>query len=173
MRIAVKDANVFIDLESMGILDLWFQLGHETITSTYVVIELEDGGHANALASIRAGQAREAVISAEEMAGEFEALRVELEGSGLSVTDASVLFLAIREKAILLSGDKQLRKKARLRTVAVHGTLWIMDQLVGEDKLPAAVAADRLEALIERTGKGRRYLPIDECEIRIRRWRGI
>jgi rRNA maturation endonuclease Nob1 len=172
MRIAVKDANVFIDLESMGILDLWFQLGHETITSSYVVIELEDGGHANALASIRAGQVREAVISAEEMEGEFEALRAELEGSGLSVTDASVLFLAIREKAILLSGDKQLRKKARLRTVTVHGTLWIMDQLIAAGILVPAVAADRLEALIARTGKERRYLPAAECETRIQRWRG-
>lgn len=171
MRIAVKDANVFIDLESMGILDLWFQLGHETITSSYVVIELEDGGHANALASIRAGQVREAEISGEEME-EFDAFRSELECSGLSATDASVLFLAIREKAILLSGDKQLRKQARLRTVQVHGTLWIMDQLVAEGILVAAVAADRLEALIRRTGKERRYLPAGECEVRIHRWRG-
>ncbi len=27
MKIAVKDANVFIDLKSMGILDFWFQTG--------------------------------------------------------------------------------------------------------------------------------------------------
>lgn len=171
MRIAVKDANVFIDLESMGILDLWFQLGHETITSSYVVVELEDGGHANALASIRAGQVREAVISAEEMAGDFGMLLGELEETGLSVTDASVLFLAIREEAILLSGDKQLREQARIRTVAVHGTLWIMDQLVAAGILVGPVAADRLETLMARTGKERRYLPAGECEARIQRWR--
>jgi hypothetical protein len=171
MRIAVKDANVFIDLESMGILDLWFQLGHETITSSYVVVELEDGGHANALASIRAGQVREAVISAEEMGGEFGMLLGELEETGLSVTDASVLFLEIREEAILLSGDKQLREQARLRTVAVHGTLWIMDQLVAAGILVGPVAADRLETLMARTGKERRYLPAGECEARILRWR--
>ncbi len=35
-KIAVKDANIFIDMEYMGILDLWFQLGHETITSNLV-----------------------------------------------------------------------------------------------------------------------------------------
>lgn len=171
MRIAIKDANVFIDLESMGILDLWFLLGYETITSSYVVIELEDGGHANALASFRAGQVTEADISGEEMAGPFGELLAELEGSGLSVSDVSVLFLALRENAILLSGDKQLRKKARLRTVAVHGTLWIMDQLVTAGKLPPAVAAERLEALMARTGKERRYLPAAECESRIKRWR--
>jgi predicted nucleic acid-binding protein len=171
MRIAVKDANVFIDLESMGILDLWFQLGHETITSSYVVIELEDGGHANALASIRAGLVREEVISGEEMAGDFGDLLGELEESGLSVTDVSVLFLAMREKAVLLSGDKQLRKQARLRTIEVHGTLWMMDQLVATGILVGPVAADRLETLMARTGKERRYLPAGECEARIQRWR--
>lgn len=70
MKIAVKDANVFIDLESMGILDLWFQLGYKTITSTYVVVELEDGNHLNALASIRAGQVSEEEISPEEVAAD-------------------------------------------------------------------------------------------------------
>ena len=171
MRIAVKDANVFIDLESMGILDLWFQLGHDTITSSYVVVELEDGGHLNALASIRAGQVKEAEISGGEME-RFDDFRSGLERSGLSASDASVLFLAIREKAILLSGDKQLRKVARLRTVEVHGTLWIMEQLVSAGILVGAVAADRLEALIARTGKERRYLPARECEALIQRWRG-
>ena len=71
MIIAVKDAYVFIALESMGLLDLWFQLGIETITSSFVVMELEDGNHQNALACIRAGQAVEAVISSQEMATDF------------------------------------------------------------------------------------------------------
>ena len=69
MKVAVKDANVFIDLESMGLLDLWFQVGITTLTSSFVVMELEDGGHENALACIRAKQAVEAVISSEEMTG--------------------------------------------------------------------------------------------------------
>ena len=155
----------------MGILDLWFQVGYETITSTYVVIELEDGEHANALASIHAGQVREAVISAEEMAGDFEDLRLSLESSGLSAADISVLYLAIREDAMLLSGDRQLRKQAHQRLVEVHGTLWILDRLVEEALLPHEVAADCLEALLTRTGRERRYLPADECDKRIRSWR--
>jgi predicted nucleic acid-binding protein len=44
MKVAVKDANVFIDLESMGILDLWFQLDYPTMTSSFVVMELAAGG---------------------------------------------------------------------------------------------------------------------------------
>jgi rRNA-processing protein FCF1 len=169
MKIAVKDANVFIDLESMGILDLWFQLDYQTITSSFVVVELEDGGHANALASIQAGQVTEAVISSAEMEA-FELLSVECESKGLSLADVSVLFLAIREDAILLSGDKTLRNKARLRTVEVHGTLWIMDQLIETGILAKRVAAQRLETLLLRCGRERRYLPKEECHARITRW---
>lgn len=169
MRIAVKDANVFIDLESMGILDLWFQLGYQTITSSFVVVELEDGGHANSLASIQAGQVIEAVISSDEMEA-FEALRVECEPTGLSSADVSVLYLAIREDALLLSGDKSLRTQAKVRWVEIHGTLWIMDQLVDSGLLAKRVAAQRLEALLRRTGQERRYLPTAECHARITRW---
>lgn len=169
MRIAVKDANVFIDLESMGILDLWFQLDYQTITSSFVIVELEDGGHANALASIQAGQVIEAVISGEEMEA-FEALRVECEVTGLSMADVSVLYLAIRENALLLSGDKPLRNQAKVRLVDVHGTLWIMDQLVDAGLLAKRVAAQRLETLLLRTGRERRYLPKAECHARITRW---
>ncbi len=171
MKIAVKDANVFIDLESMGLLDLWFQLGIETLTSSFVVMELEDGGHENALACIRAGQAVEAVISGEEMAGAFADFQDAYGGTGLSETDLSVIYLAIRENAMVLSGDRLLRTTAEAQHLEVHGTLWIMDRLVAERVLQPVLAADRLEALIRRTGSEQRYLPKAECESRIIRWR--
>lgn len=169
MKIAVKDANVFIDLESMGLLDLWFQLGHVTLTSSYVVVELEDGGHLNALATIRAGQVQEATITGLEME-EFDAFQRPYQSSGLSLSDVSVLYLAIRENAMLLSGDRLLRNQAKLHTVEVHGTLWILDQLVESKLLDRIVAAQRLEALLLRTGKEQRHLPKPECQTRIARW---
>jgi rRNA maturation endonuclease Nob1 len=104
MKIAVKDANVFIDLEAMGLLDLWFQMEITTPTSSFVVMELEDGGHENALAFIRAGQVIEAEISGEEMAGAFAKFQDAHGQAGLSETDLSVVYLAIREKAMVLSG---------------------------------------------------------------------
>ena len=113
MKIAVKDANVFIDLEAMGLLDLWFQVGITTLTSSFVVMELEDGGHENALACIRAGQAVEATISGEEMAGAFAEFQDAHGRAGLSETDLSVIYLAIREDAMVLSGDRLLRITAR------------------------------------------------------------
>lgn len=171
MKIAVKDANVFIDLEAMGLLDLWFQLGITTLTSSFVVMELEDGGHENALACIRAGQVIEATISGEEMAGAFADFQDAHGGAGLSETDISVIYLAIREDAMVLSGDRLLRITAQARHLEIHGTLWIMDRLVTEGLLHSSLAADRLEALMRRTGSEQRFLPKVDCEARISRWR--
>jgi predicted nucleic acid-binding protein len=100
----------------------------------------------------------------------FEALRVECEPMGLSPADVSVLYLAIREDALLLSGDKPLRNQAKVRLVEVHGTLWIMDQLIDSGLLAKRVAAQRLETLLLRIGRERRYLPKSECHARITRW---
>lgn len=171
VKIAVKDANVFIDLEAMGLLDLWFQLGITTLTSSFVVMELEDGGHENALAYIRAGQVIEAEISGEEMAGAFAEFQAAVGESGLSETDLSVIYLAIRESAMVLSGDRLVRITSQARHVEIHGTLWIIDKLVAEGLLNSSLAADRLEALIRRTGSEQRFLPKAECESRIGRWR--
>lgn len=171
MKIAVKDANVCIDLEAMGLLDLWFQLGITTLTSSFVVQELEDGNHVNALACIRAGQAIEAVITGEEMAGAFADFVDEYGQGWLSETDLSVIYLAIREDAMVITGDRLLRTTATARHLEVHGTLSIMDQLVSSSLLKPVLAADRLESLIRRTGKGQRYLPRSESRARIAQWR--
>ncbi|MEI6175521.1 MAG: hypothetical protein WCS43_01400 [Verrucomicrobiota bacterium] len=171
MKVAVKDANVFIDLESMGLLDLWFQLEIVTLTSSFVVMELEDGGHDNALACIHAGLAIEAEISGAEMAGAFADFQDDHGQTGLSEADLSVIYLAIRENAMVLSGDRLLRSSARTRHLEVHGTLWMMDRLVDNGLLKPAVAADRLESLMQRTGSQQRFLPKAECESRIRGWR--
>jgi hypothetical protein len=72
---------------------------------------------------------------------------------------------------MVLSNDKLVRTAAQVKHLEMHGTLWIMDRLVEELLLHPSVAADRLEALVRRTGREQRYLPRAECEIRIRKWR--
>ena len=134
-------------------------------------MELEDGGHDNALACINAGLAIEAEISGEEMAGAFAEFQDDHGQTGLSEADLSVIYLAIRENAMVLSGDRLLRSSARTRHLEVHGTLWMMDRLVEKGLLKPAVAADRLEVLMQRTGSQQRFLPKTECESRIRDWR--
>ena len=128
-KVAVKDANVFIDMESMGILDLWFQLNIATITSELVVLELEAGQHRQALAYVESAQITSISSPLEVVAN----LRQKY--AGISLTDASVLFLAIEHQAMLLTADQALRSVAEAQTVECHGSIWVLDQLVIAEKV--------------------------------------
>lgn len=165
MKIAVQDANVLIDLELAGLFDLWFQLGIETHTTDLIKGELEDGGHVQALAYFKSGQVREHGLSFEEL-DQVSALEGEV-GSKAKFNDCSVLFLAVKLDAMLISGDKPLRKAGKARSVEVHGTLWIMDQLVAGKVMTGDIAAAKLEHLLSLE----RYLPAEECQIRLKKWR--
>ena len=97
MKIAVKDANVFIDMESMGIFDLWVQLGYETLTTSLMVLELEAGCHAEALAYIETV----GISVLDPFPEAVDQLYSKL--PGLSFEDASVLCLAMEQDALLLT----------------------------------------------------------------------
>lgn len=167
MKIAVKDANVFIDMESMGIFDLWFMLGYETVTSELIVLELEDGGHVEALAYIRSDQISVINTPLESIAPLFD------DNPGISPEDASVLYIALDLNAILLTGDKTLRNVGEVMQVEVHGSIWILDQLVNKGKLAPVVAAEKLQGLIELVGSKRRFLPKKQAQHFIKKWRAL
>lgn len=164
MKIAVQDANVLIDLELAGLFDLWFQAGIETHTTDLIRAELEKGGHAQALAYFESGHVREHRLSFEEIMAVSE-LEREI-GSKAKFNDCSVIFLAQKLDAMLISGDKPLRKAGMERRIEVHGTLWIFDLLVERKLLPSGVAASKLEHLRQLD----RFFPKAECELRLRRW---
>jgi len=164
MKVAIKDANVFIDLEIAGLFDLWFQLGIETHTSVFIQEELEKGGHEQALAYFRSGQVVSHALDFEEIALVDDLIRAA--NKAASFNDCSVLYLAEKLKASLLSGDNALRRSAQKRGVEVKGTLWVFDQLVARNLLQAAVAAQKLRHLLQEE----RRLPAQECQARIERW---
>ncbi len=165
MKVAVKDANVLIDLEIAGLLDLWFQLGHQTITTDLVIGQLKTGRHREALSHVSNRN-----IEVHKCSGEFLTRAFELMtqiGSGPDIADCSVLLLAIDLDAMLLTGDKPLRKVATKRQVETHGTLWILDQLVTAKLLNKPTAAAKLDHLIEQDS----HYPMNECQSRLRKWR--
>src|SRR5690606_5831537 len=60
---------------------------------------------------------------------------------GLSPADISVLFVAEKIDAMLLSSDGTVRKFARKRSINTHGLFWILDQLVEQKHLIPTKAA--------------------------------
>jgi predicted nucleic acid-binding protein len=165
--IVVKDSNLFIDLELMGMTHLWLQLPFRTITTSLVVNELENGGHSLSLSLIRDGQIEEYVVESGEL---FELIETynHLE---LGETDLSVLLAAEKYQGMILSGDGALRKIAMERKIEVHGTIWVLEELIKAGKITPLMAAERLSYLLDLKGTKRRFLPKSVCAARIEFWR--
>jgi predicted nucleic acid-binding protein len=146
----------------------WASLGYETLTTQMVAFELRAGEHTEALAYIDTNY----ITVLEPQTEEVEMLRSAL-GHSVSTQDASVLFIAIQNQALLLTGDKRLRMNAELLEIECHGSIWILEQLVANGQLSGRIAAEKLQNLVSHEHENPRYLPkqiVREC---IRRWRAL
>ncbi len=163
MKIAVKDANVLIDLIEADILDHWFRLGIETHTTDLVRHEIHRPEQRQALdAHVSRGTLLIAELSAEELhLADDSARRLRV-----SMADASALALARKLGAALLSGDSLLRKAAAKPGIEVRGVLWVFDELVKQGFLSPSEASDRLKRILV-CGS---FLPLNECAERFSEW---
>ena len=66
----------------------------------------------------------------------------------LSETDKSVLHIANKINACVLSSDKTLRNCAKNKNIEYHGMIWIFDKLVESGVLSKKEAAIKLKQLV-------------------------
>ena len=152
MKVAVKDANVLIDMAEADLLDLWFSLGIPTHTTDLVLAEMDETRQRTHIAPFVASrQLRIHPVSATNLVK----TAILANNHRISPADASALLLSKRLKAILLTGDGRLRKVAGLQSVEVKGVLWIFDHLT------VAAAVERFEVAIKKDSAKRRM--IKEC----------
>ena len=164
MRIAVQDANILIDMMEGGFCDLWFALGIETHTTDHIIAEITEPCQAVQIETlVSSGKLGVDSFNVKEM-GEVVSLRMGNED--LTIQDCSVLKLAEQLDAMLLTGDKDLRRFAKTRRTEVHGTLWILDQLIDKQLLAPQQAAQKLQELLNT----KRRLPKHECQKRLSDW---
>ena len=163
MKVAVKDANILIDLVNGGLLELCLRLPYEFVTSDLVLFQLEVEAQWSAVQPfVDSGALRTVSLTATEM----EEVVADPVHSSLGLVDAQVLWLAAKEKGILLTGDLPLRQEAERRKVSVHGLLWILTQMVETGTIDPQMAAKALRIMM---AKGAR-LPAPECERLLREW---
>ena len=84
-----------------------------------------------------------------------------------SVNDLFALVLAQHLGVILLTSDRHLREAAAKEQVAVHGTLWVLDEMVRLALISPIRAADALDIMLTNS----RRLPLAACESRLKQWR--
>lgn len=85
----------------------------------------------------------------------------------VSINDLFALVLARKRNVLLLTGDKRLRRIAQDDYgLDVHGTLWVLDQMVKLKLVPSPQAAAALRDMLKSGSR----LPETECDRRLRKW---
>jgi predicted nucleic acid-binding protein len=157
--VCVLDASVLIDLEDGGVLAKIAALPLGLVTTDAIAAEFEVSG-APALAEI--GVTVEHLSAAEMVAvGELRS-----ECPALSIEDASAFVISRKGGRTLITGDGLMRSMAEKEGLSVHGTLWLLDQMVARKVVSRRDAAMALRKMVDVGSR----LPANECERRLKRW---
>ena len=125
MLILISDANILIDIEDGNLTPVVFRLPYE-IAVPDILFELELRERHSHL--LEAGLKVKS-LSADSVK-KTESLTAQYPRP--SMMDHSALALAIQEQCPLLTGDKDLRTAAKNEGVEVHGTIWIIEELLNQ-----------------------------------------
>ncbi len=165
MRIAITDSNIFIDLFYLELVDHLFDIGCEIYTTRNVLLELEDH-HTGVLdIHISAGRLKlESITESDKLA--MIRLRIN---RGLAESDLSVICVAERLEAFVLTGDDLVRKNCKTNKIEIHGILWCLDQFVIKNRIAKSEACEQLKKLMTYNKR----LPLADCENYItKNWSG-
>jgi rRNA-processing protein FCF1 len=156
----VVDTNILIDFYRGHLLEALFALPLTFLAPDVIVAELEmpDG------AQLLAWGLQSVSLTGEQVAAVMALATLH---RGPSINDLFALVLARAKTVPLLTGDGALRELAESEGIDVHGTLWLLDELVRLTIVTPEQAAEGLERMVAR---GRR-LPEKERRSRMRRWR--
>lgn len=163
MKIAITDANIFIDLTYLGMLDLLFSIELEIHTTREVFDELNEGQQGELIAHEQQSNITFYSFTIEEQE-ELQAFEIY---RGLSFSDNTVIFLANKIGATVISGDNKIRKACKQKKVEVHGILWLFDMFIEHKLIDTNTAISRLSYLMQFN----KWLPVEECNKRIAGWR--
>jgi len=156
MKIAITDANIFIDLFFLQLDNCLFEVECEIYTTRNVILELEDH-HVDELEKyISKNKLKiESLTDIDKL--NMSELRLN---RGLSESDISVIAVAERLGAIVLSGDNLVRKTCHTNKIEIHGILWCLDQFVAHNRIDKNSACEYLNKLM----KYNKRLPYKDCK---------
>lgn len=133
MSLIVSDASVLIDIECGGLTNIMFSLSYQFSVPDILFSEelAERHGHLLQLGLIN-----------KTMSGDLvaEAYRLHQKYIKPSVNDMLALTLAKHESCQLLTSDKALREVAKELNIEVHGTLWLVEQMLQFEKITVEIA---------------------------------
>lgn len=162
MKIAVTDANIFIDLIKLDLISFLFQLKLEIHTTREVFDQLHDVQQEKLSFFADNGNLLIYNFDIDEIA-EIYSLDMP---RGLEPADRSVYYYAAKLKLTVLSGDNKLRKFCTSKKLEVRGILWLIRSIVESNLITKENGKRKLEYLISYNDR----LPMEECTNMIKGW---
>ncbi len=162
MRIAITDANIFIDLIKLQLLGYLFSIDIEIYTTTEIVDQLNDHQYEKIAQFIQAKLLIVYNFSGEEL---LEITELECPRA-LEFPDKTVFYLAGKIKAEVLTGDGPLRKFCSGNQLTVRGIIWLFDIFLSKDLISPSVAVDKMNQLLSFNNR----LPKEDCMSRLKQW---
>ena len=167
MKIAVTDACIFIDLIELRLMSQFFGLNIETHTSLDVYNEL----YPEQQELLKAYQSTGKLIIHNLSQEEKIQIQKEAFPRSLSEIDKSVIFLASKHNALVISSDKAVRNYASARSIEYHGMLWIFDRLIDFNLLSENEAINKIQKLISNNVFYKNNMDlVSEINKRIEKW---
>jgi len=133
MLLIISDASVLIDIEHGELTSAMFSLPWQfAVPDVLFAEELEE----------RHGHLKQFGLISKTIDSDLvnEAYNLRQKHVQTSVNDLLALTLAKHEKCRLLTGDKALRKVAATLDVEVNGTLWLVKEMIQQQKITIEVA---------------------------------
>jgi predicted nucleic acid-binding protein len=154
------------DLFNVGVLPEFFGLDLEIYTTDFIYNEILHSAEKDEFEIfVRSGQLKIIVVENNE---QETISKMVLTYANRSIADKTALFKAKQLECILLTCDDKLKKEAIKQKLEVHGSIWIIDQLVENDKIDKKRAIEVIESLKTTNA----WVPVDELDRRLNMYKG-
>lgn len=157
-RDVVCDANVLIDLEVGGLLKVFFGLPLRFHVPAYLYL--------SDLAQRHPQFRHQLNLDIPDASAMRDVTSLSWRYRKIDTSDSFALELARRHAWLLLTGDRELRAAAEREKVSVHGTLWVVEQLLES----GLASPEQAWAAFERMKAAGRRLPWDRARALCQRW---
>lgn len=156
MKVVITDANIFIDLFEMDLLEGFFKLPYSISTSVFVLEELDDIKHIV--------EKLVTVIPVTEQ--DITAMSQIDWPKPFSFPDRTILYLAKVHQMMVLSGERRMMEWCKDNALHGHGLLYILDAMITNKVYKTNIVCRQLRMLME----SNMWLPTDLCVKMIQRW---
>ena len=159
MKLHINDANILIDIVQLDLVVAFLELNFEMHTTDFVFAELET-------AQQQALKSEKLIIINPTETDLFAISDLTNENNGLSFEDCSVWYFAQKMDGVLITGDGNLRKKAKAAGIDVKGIIFIIDEIKSQNILTTETCIAKMQALHRLNDR----LPKNEIIKRIALW---